>query len=496
MTIMYFNGNKIGDRFLQFNPKRGILPEVENTVVTVGRSNGGRFQYGRFKPRVITVDYDVSTISQREFEKRMAPLLYTSEPAKLVFSDAPNEYWMAKVDGSISLERAYYLGSGTINFIVPDGLAHAVTPKTFTQDADGTVTIKNEGTGPSYPLIHCVMHGDNGIAALANDAGGALQFGDAEEVDEVSHLRSDKVTSVDFRSKPASGIDYNTGALEYAAMADGTPNVMTGSVNWDYSDEAASPVFSGDNVKAWNGPSMHGTIKPNYAGTNVGDFQFWNRFGTYPTAKGRFRMTFILQSGDTPVVTMNIRSSVTSRDDLIMDCVVNGIPNHAITLDRKKFTKGWQECQLNRKGDQITFLFGQIKSYVAGSNGTTKDTATQNYTITVDGIGDTAIDSWTLWAARYQNSNVPTLWWANTLFRWVNETEWDDVPNLYSDGDELVIDTKQRKAFLNGVDTGWYVPGNGWDDFIVNKPQMVIQPMQSEWAEPMTVTVELEEAFV
>ena len=74
--------------------------------------------------------YDFVALSRREFERQLAPLLYSSGVQKLIIDDRPDEFWYAKVDGKIDMDRAYFLGTGTINFLVPDGIAHSVATQT------------------------------------------------------------------------------------------------------------------------------------------------------------------------------------------------------------------------------------------------------------------------------------------------------------------------------------------------------------------------------
>ncbi|BAN71107.1 putative phage tail protein [Lacticaseibacillus paracasei subsp. paracasei] len=85
----------------------------------------------RLKSRIIPVTYDFVALSRREFERQLAPLLYSTDVQKLIIDDRPDEFWYAKVDGKIDMDRAYFLGTGTINFLVPDGIAHSVATKTF-----------------------------------------------------------------------------------------------------------------------------------------------------------------------------------------------------------------------------------------------------------------------------------------------------------------------------------------------------------------------------
>jgi predicted phage tail component-like protein len=128
---LIFGGHKIGSSSLQFSAARGVFSEVENTTQSVGAGDGEMFIRSRLKSRIIPVTYDFVALSRREFERQLAPLLYSSGVQKLIIDDRPDEFWYAKVDGKIDMDRAYFLGTGTINFLVPDGIAHSVATQTF-----------------------------------------------------------------------------------------------------------------------------------------------------------------------------------------------------------------------------------------------------------------------------------------------------------------------------------------------------------------------------
>ncbi|MFK5269869.1 distal tail protein Dit, partial [Lacticaseibacillus paracasei] len=130
MANLIFGGHKIGSSSLQFSAARGVFSEVENTTQPVGAGDGEIFIRSRLKSRIIPVTYDFVALSRREFERQLAPLLYSTDVQKLIIDDRPDEFWYAKVDGKIDMDRAYFLGTGTINFLVPDGIAHSVATKT------------------------------------------------------------------------------------------------------------------------------------------------------------------------------------------------------------------------------------------------------------------------------------------------------------------------------------------------------------------------------
>ena len=120
------------------------------------------------KSRIIPVTYDFMALSRREFERQLAPLLYSSGVQKLIIDDRPDEFWYAKVDGKIDMDRAYFLGTGTINFLVPDGIAHSVATQTFDNMPYKDVPV-NMLTGKTAVKNGIIKAGSQGISDYSQD---------------------------------------------------------------------------------------------------------------------------------------------------------------------------------------------------------------------------------------------------------------------------------------------------------------------------------------
>ena len=186
MANLIFGGRKIGSSVLQFSAARGITSEIENTSHSVGISDGEMLINSRLKSRIIPVTYDFVALSRREFERQLAPLLYSTDVQKLIIDDRPDEFWYAKVDGKIDMDRAYFLGTGTINFLVPDGVAHSVATKTFDNMPYKNVPVNlltNTGFGrknssdwnPSIWAIDGTITNKDGIITSANTIKSVIQ---------------------------------------------------------------------------------------------------------------------------------------------------------------------------------------------------------------------------------------------------------------------------------------------------------------------------------
>lgn len=495
---MTFNGHQIGDRFLQFAPDRGILSEVENTMQTVGASDGDRFMRGRIKSRVLAVQYDVMAISQREFERMMAPLLYTTEPAKLSFSDRTDEYWLAKVDGKIDLTRAYFLGSGTINFIVPDGVAHSLTTKTADNIAtDGTLSdelvVQNDGTYPVYPVIEATMHSDNGVISFINEAnGGVLEFGNSEEVDGATEQKSEQVIHYTFDGgKPDAGLTVNAGTMFYNDS--GRSKIAGGFVD-PGSGEAVTPTYTGTSSDRWNGPTLHGAVPASDEGSNTGNFLYTNRIN-FPAAIGHTgRIELILGNDEGIQMVFVIREATLTRKQLIIEgwCMGKILVNK--TLDLNAFNSDFMEVQMGRIGANLLFQIAKISELKGDVPVYASKLA---FTPTYPDFAAVPISNMTTWFARFGATNASKLTWTDAKFEWTNISFWNDMANQYSAGDVLTVDAANRSVALNGVlNGGLQRLGNDWSKFKLQPGSNKLLMVTSSFAQTPEVRISYKEAWL
>lgn len=495
---MTFNGHQIGDRFLQFAPDRGILSEVENTMQTVGTSNGDRFMRGRIKSRVLPVQYDVMAISQREFERMMAPLLYTTEPAKLFFSDRTDEYWLAKVDGKIDLTRAYFLGSGTINFIVPDGVAHSLTTKTADNIAtDGTLgdelVVQNDGTYPVYPVIEATMHSDNGVISFINeDNGGVLEFGNSEEVDGATEQKSEQVIHYTFDGgKPDAGLTVNAGTMFYNDS--GRSKIAGGFVD-PGSGEAVTPTFTGTSSDRWNGPTLHGAVPASDEGSSTGNFLYTNRINFPATIGHTGRIELILGNDNGIQMVFVIREATVTRKQLIIEgwCMGQMLVNK--TLDLNAFNSDFMEVQMGRIGANLLFQIAKISELKGDVPVYASKLA---FTPTYPDFAAVPISNMTTWFARFGATNASKLTWTDAKFEWTNISFWNDMANQYSAGDVLTVDAANRSVALNGVLTGGLQRlGNDWSKFKLQPGSNKLLMVTSSFAQTPEVRISYKEAWL
>ena len=116
----------------------------------------------------------------------MAKLLTSDKMGKLIFSDEPNLYYNAILNGEPTLDEEYLQSSGIITFIVPDGIVHSIFQKTFQASLNHErvmeMTISNTGT-ESVPVDYEIKHNhENGFIGIVSEYG-VIQLGHVNEMD-------------------------------------------------------------------------------------------------------------------------------------------------------------------------------------------------------------------------------------------------------------------------------------------------------------------------
>ncbi len=641
MANLIFGGHKIGSSSLQFSAARGVFSEVENTTQPVGASDGEMLVRSHLKARIIPVTYDFVALSRREFERQLAPLLYSTDVQKLIIDDSPDEFWYAKVDGKIDMDRAYFLGTGTINFLVPDGIAHSVAtqtadnmpykdvpvnfaiashasgsnttskdayalpdmqlsedlsgktitttakvivtnykgkidptdsrgpyidvkdglstgswagliyqipitgngvytlgPKTTTKrpltgtlneigvemfNMNATIeiwiklelgttaspwspnpadpeyynnelTIDNQGTYKTAPIITATMHGDNGVVALVNDQGAVLQFGSPSEIDGVVQQKSERVYHYDFDGAPKD-ITMNAGALTYPNYRDNpaTPNKQKGIFTYGkpegFDNSIAYPNTERNAANYWSGPSMSGKLSPNSNGKQSGNFEWRNliRFVTATNWAGRVEFNLTYQGKI--VASLALFDESTTDDQVMFEGKIydgsDALMLFHEALPRELYTKSNSFAVISKMGDQLTFRIDRV----GGGN------VIRPFTIA--GFGALPIDGWTVWFSAFSDVLEANMAWQDSYFDWVNVDYWKDVPNRFKDGDVVKADVANRVIYLNGAeDPTLQTVGNNWEGFQLLPGKNTIQVLQSDWAERYMCQVEWREAWL
>lgn len=378
----------------------------------------------------------------------------------------------------------------------------AISYEPSTTGISDLLKVQNNGTYKTTPRFIFTTQGENGLVALAKDDGSLLQFGNPEEVDNVTNVVSQQVVSWSFYgSQLPVNMEVNApigSSTPYFSNNPNTPNIIQGSWNMDLDVDSALPVWiPGETKEVWHGPTLRHAIPLDSTGNRDGEFSTHNRFRFYtPNQKHRGRIEYVISDDNVEnYLGFVLRDSATTNTNMVMECWYKGKLLKSIKVSRKEFTKDFFEINMYRYKKSLKWRLVQIKGIT--NNNTVIIDKQVVFDYNLDEEDTTPIKYWGVWTGRYQNSNYIRPFVTDTQFRWISTPVVQNIRNYFQDGDIIEIDVKSRQILVNGViNNELNVVGNQWEKFTLGLGETTIQPIVSSWANPAEVICVVEESYL
>lgn len=378
----------------------------------------------------------------------------------------------------------------------------AINYEASTTGISDLIKVKNNGTYKTTPRFIFTTQGENGLVALAKDDGSILQFGNPEEVDNVTNVVSQQVVSWSFYgSQLPVNMEVNTpigSSTPYFSNNPNTPNIIQGSWNMDLDVDSALPVWvPGETKEVWHGPTLRHAIPLDSAGNRNGEFSTHNRFRFYtPNQKHRGRIEYVISDDNVEnYLGFVLRDSATTNTNMVMECWYKGKLLKSIKVSRKEFTKDFFEINMYRYKKSLKWRLVQVKGITNRNTVIIDKQVVFDYNLEEEDT--TPIKYWGVWTGRYQNSNYIRPFVTDTQFRWISTPVVQNIRNYFQDGDIIEIDVKSRQILVNGViNNELNVVGNQWEKFTLDLGETIIQPIVSSWANPAEIICVVEESYL
>lgn len=472
---VYYADVRINDLIKVLNVKRSILPPRENYSYDVPNRHGSYYGGYRYLPREIEVEFMILNRNVNESMRMLAWMLNMDEPSILRFSDEPNRYYYAVIDGATDIERVSKHGEGSLTFLCLDPFSYSSIDQHFSYNpTEKNFIISNEGTAPARPRFDITFSGDCGYLALVSP-NGVIQIGNPKEVDGIVIPPSETLLSDPMET--TSGWTVNTGGkvLTSGAKIQGTVKTVG---NPAYGITANS---YGAATEGWHGMTIRKNLPTFRDGTNTA--QYWQvnytfEFGTedlYRTGgqKQVGRMEFsIMDENNNFIANFTMRDHQQGHELNIPEFYVGTkkiwtdsptIPEPRRVRQYNKTKKKWEyknvpvtqvgkwndfygKVIIIKTGGKITFELQKIDK----KTGKLIRRATKTYydnSGTFNNIKAKTINIWFgKFAARMPMSKLS----ANHItFRKDNTENWLDIPNTFSNGDHLHVDCETSQIYLN-----------------------------------------------
>lgn len=222
LFLLKFNNILIPDFVKVKSVDIQVLPDVSTNTKTTSGGFGCISGKSTFTSKKITATISIvipegETLQScgRVLAKWLRGNNYRESP--LVIMDDDTVYYMAKVSNSVALADAIFVGEGTIEFIVPSGLALSSSSKTTT--GTNKVTINNEGSHSTLPNIYLTLNTNlnNSTILLTNNSTGdkVILIGSFQSGDKISINCSKHLVKVN-DNVSMNIVGYNTKFFEIA----------------------------------------------------------------------------------------------------------------------------------------------------------------------------------------------------------------------------------------------------------------------------------------
>lgn len=368
------------------------------------------------------------------------------------------------------------------------------------------VKIENNGTHRTKPRFSFRMKGENGLVALLNQNGAILQFGNPEDVDGTISSRVESAINETFWGNTINpNLQINTGfksVYPYMGYDPSKPTLVQGSWNMTQDVDAITPIYTavGD-IGVWHGPTVMAdiTAPSNTDRTLPISTHFRFIFDNYNKRQcGRIEFSTFDELNN-PIMTAIIRDSSLGSNDIIFEAWYKGEKIHEHVLNRKVFSNSFYEMNMDRRGNTLLWRVTQIKSLATNPGGWSYATIDKEYKFTWT-LPDPEVSKFTktgVWIMRHSNNPYATMRLTDMQARWEGTPYYQELKNVFQDGDVVEIDTATRELYVNGVvNNQLNVVGNQWEKFEIEPGETILQPLVSTWANMAEVTAEIRQTYL
>lgn len=425
---------------------RNLSPSITNNTRSIENVNGGEFTHSTYSTKQIVMEFRISNSTARElseFRRKMSEILYSKEPKRLIFSDEPSIYYEAIVDGEPVLGEDDMYSTGTITWLIPDGVAYSTAEFSFDgvqKDGYQTITIQNNGTewaDVDYEITH---NHENGFIGLVSQYG-VIQLGKEEEADGENYEASEEL----FNGYGLFQDDHGTSYQNPENTTQGTLEVKN-VAGYNVMALKGGQATSG----YWNGGMKTLTIPVDSEGRRgAKNFycytQHWFETGLMGQTGAQ---TIAFLTGDNKVIcAMSINKSDTVGNTAHVDWFAP--QNKKIkTLDFQPTAYEGNPFNLKMGGGHNDFLKegDRLRIFWYG----------QYYYFTIPEIKDMVCEKIQVWIGQWGsrdlgNQLVTHNYLKSIWFRKDNVEKYRDVPNRYRAGDVVSIDGESTKVYVNGM---------------------------------------------
>lgn len=442
-----FNDAELTDYIRVVTVRRNIGTSRTNNTVKSGNRAGQLFTGTTRDMATIEIDYKMKNnlIGKR---RELAAVLDVAEPTVLLLGDEPDKYYNALPDGDFALTEQNFLGTGTLRFIVPDGLAHATGTKQF-NFADDVTTVENLGTAKAPLNIHILFNSDaNSVGVVSEDQ--VVQLGSDYSEDEDDFVASNRVIRDGMDSEQKAEWKTNVGRPRFKYdYGDGSSRIM-GTFTWGNSKVSVTSygtVKDGD-PSYWHGPTLTRSLP-----TALDNFSVYHRFKLKPggarkdraKSQALFELNY-MDADNNFVMGFGLKDNNPNKAEMMYDFFIGDYLMYRGYLPKKvlKYTEGiFGYIEMTKVGNEFSFKLCHL--YNGRENWSVKKTYHND---SVAMLSATTID---VFAAQWKKVRSMEAELTSTTVTKLNTEDESLVPLTFYEGDDVFMDGSTNQVYINGI---------------------------------------------
>lgn len=446
-----------------------------------GVTRGNDFKYTTYGAKTIDMPFEIRDDLPEKYDK-LQKVLNVTEPKPLIFGSLPDRVFYAIPVGSLDFEQISYLGSGTITWMIPDGLAHASVEKSFPAvvNAKGGLEaiIVNDGT-EAVPIDYTITHQhENGYIGIVSERG-AIQIGKIEEADGETYEKSETL------------VNDTCWVMEKDWVLNQATTVKVVSEHKQIGTVGCRDAYlyatDYGNGAQWHGPSLTKGIPADSRG-HVGAKNCtlsWHHYYSTGTINDLGVVQFLMTDKNKKnVAAVTCFKNVSGQNFGHVHMYVNGIVLKEIDLDCGYWNRitglDYGRSSISKFGSRFEFdLGGQVYTF---------------YVPEMENIEVTEISTF-IGSCAVQPPVGANIVYSMTFVSH-SVKAWRDIPNRYQPGDVVFVDGEEGKIYVNGaVCTKDAILGSKY--FLAPPGEMKVQFSCSDFcSQKPEITAKIREAYL
>lgn len=435
-------------------PERGLFPEVTNDLAEFGNRSGTRVTQSNYGTRDINLEIYVYNKNVRQLKDMLAEILVLKQ-IRLWFSDEPDRYFNAYLDGESALNRSETNAgefTGTLKFIVPEGVSHSIDSKRF-PIIDNEVTVENKGTNKAPLDIHTTFTSDaDSIGFVSEDH--TVQLGTAYSEDEENFVPSNKIINDTMGTKQKQHWRENVGRVRWRSDSGDNTSQIMGSIDWNDKESAANVKSWGtiDETKAgfWHGPTI-----TRFLTNELPNFEAFHRFNFKPIngkygkkgAQGLLEINYA-DADSNFVMGFEMKDNTDKGEKIKYSFFIGTTRIIEMNLPNKIATEGggfFGSIQMTKIGNEFTFKLARLRGTPLKETWSVTKTY-HNETVAM--LNASRIDCY---MSQWKNFTAMKLGLTHTRLTQINTEDNTMVPLTFYEGDELFVEGTTNRVYINGI---------------------------------------------